>query len=73
MQNNALRPNVLIDQIRVGAALYTRARWLVVGSAHVGFMVDKVALGHVFPEFFGLPCQYHSTVTLRTHIYHPGN
>jgi hypothetical protein len=24
------------------------------GSIHVGFVVDKVALGQVFPEYFGL-------------------
>jgi hypothetical protein len=23
----------------------------------VGFVVDKVALGHVFSEYFGFPCQ----------------
>jgi hypothetical protein len=23
----------------------------------VGFVVDKVALGQVFPEYFGFPCQ----------------
>jgi hypothetical protein len=22
-----------------------------------GFVVDKVALGQVFPEYFGFPCQ----------------
>jgi hypothetical protein len=27
------------------------------GSIHVGFVVDKVALGHVFSEYFGFPCQ----------------
>jgi hypothetical protein len=27
------------------------------GSVHVGFVVDKVALGRVFsPEYFGFPC-----------------
>jgi hypothetical protein len=26
-------------------------------SDHVGFMVDKVALGQVFSEYFGFPCQ----------------
>jgi hypothetical protein len=39
------------------------------GSMHVGFVVDKVALGQVFLRvlrFF--PCQYHSTVFLHTHI-----
>jgi hypothetical protein len=27
------------------------------GSSHVGFVVDNVALGHVFSEYFGFPCQ----------------
>ena len=26
-------------------------------SSHVGFVMDKVALGQVFPEYFGFPCQ----------------
>jgi hypothetical protein len=38
-------------------------------SVHLGFMVDKVALGQVFSEFFGFPLLiYHSTVALQTHI-----
>jgi hypothetical protein len=39
----------------------------------VGFVVDKVALGHVFSEYFGFPANLHSincsTITL---IYHLG-
>jgi hypothetical protein len=32
------------------------------GSVHVGFVVDKVALGQVFsPSTSGFPCQFHST------------
>jgi hypothetical protein len=27
------------------------------GSRHVGFVVDKVALGQVFSEYFVFPCQ----------------
>jgi hypothetical protein len=27
------------------------------GFSHVGFVVDKVALGQVFSEYFGVPCQ----------------
>jgi hypothetical protein len=27
-------------------------------SDHVGFVVDKVALGKVFSEYFGFPCQF---------------
>jgi hypothetical protein len=31
------------------------------GSSHVGFVVDEAALGQVFSEYFGFPCQssYH--------------
>jgi hypothetical protein len=35
----------------------------------VGFVVDKVALGQVFSEYFGFPYQYKFS-TLIT-IYHP--
>jgi hypothetical protein len=28
------------------------------GSDHVGFVVDKVALGQVFTKYFGFPCQF---------------
>jgi hypothetical protein len=31
--------------------------WFKPGSSHVGFVVDKVALGQVFSEYFGFPCQ----------------
>jgi hypothetical protein len=41
-------------------------------SVHVGFMVDKVALGQVFLQFFVFPCQYHSTMGLHTHILSGG-
>jgi hypothetical protein len=34
------------------------------GSVHVGFVVDKVVLGHVFPPSSSVfPCQFHSTGT----------
>jgi hypothetical protein len=53
-------------------------RWLVAGSpprrpgfepgsAHVGFGVDKVALGQVFPEYLGFPCQFSFHRLLHTH------
>jgi hypothetical protein len=39
------------------------------GLVHVGFTVDKVALGQVFSEFFGFPCQnHHSTMAVHTYI-----
>jgi hypothetical protein len=45
---------------------------LVVGfdprSGHVGFVLDKVALGQVFSEYFGFPCQFSFHRLL--HIYH---
>jgi hypothetical protein len=37
----------------------------------VGFVVDKVALGQVFLEFFGLPCQFLFHQLIRNH-HHPG-
>jgi hypothetical protein len=40
-------------------------------SGHVGFVVDKVALGQVFSEYFGFPCQFSFHLLLHTH-HHPG-
>jgi hypothetical protein len=37
-------------------------------SGNVGFVVDKVALGQVFSEYFGFPCQFLFHRLL--HIYH---
>jgi hypothetical protein len=43
------------------------------GSGHVGFVVDKVALGQVFSEYFGSPANLHSTnCSTITFIYHLG-
>jgi hypothetical protein len=39
----------------------------------VGFVVDKVALGQVFSEYFGFPANLHSTnLSTITVTYHPG-
>jgi hypothetical protein len=38
-------------------------------SRHVGFVVDKVALGQVFSEYFDLHSINFSTITI---TYHPG-
>jgi hypothetical protein len=35
----------------------TTAARVRVQAEHVGFVVDKVALGQVFSEYFGFPCQ----------------
>jgi hypothetical protein len=50
--------------------------WLPTAAArvhfgqHVGFVVDKAALGQVFSEYFGFPCQsFHQFLH---HHNHPG-
>jgi hypothetical protein len=40
----------------------TAAAWVRAQVNPVGFVVDKVALGEVFSEFFGFPCQHHSAM-----------
>jgi hypothetical protein len=45
------------------AAARVRAR-----SVHVGFVVDKVALGQVFSEYFGSPYQFSFHRLLHTHL-----
>jgi hypothetical protein len=36
---------------------------------HVGFVVDKVALGQVFSEYFGFPCQsFHRFLHHHNHL-----
>jgi hypothetical protein len=49
-------------------------RWLPAAAARVcawvwqvGFVVDKVASGQVFSEYFGFPCQNHSFHQLLLH------
>jgi hypothetical protein len=37
--------------------LPTAVEWVRAPSGHVGFVIDKVALGQVFSEYFGFPCQ----------------
>jgi hypothetical protein len=39
---------------------------------HLGFVVDKVALGQVFSEYFGFPCQFSFHRLLHTH-HHPSS
>jgi hypothetical protein len=52
----------------------TVSRWLPAAAARVrarvwqvGFMVDKVASGQVFSEYFGFSCQNHSFHQLLHH------
>jgi hypothetical protein len=40
------------------------------GAGHVGFVVDKVAMGQVFSEYFGFPCQssFHQLLHSQPHL-----
>jgi hypothetical protein len=40
-------------------------------SGHVGFVVDKVALGHDLSEYFGFACQFSFHRMIRT-LHHSG-
>jgi hypothetical protein len=55
-----------------GRATAQAGRWprLEPRSSHVGFVVDKVALGHVFSEYFGFPCQSSFHRLLHNHHHH---
>jgi hypothetical protein len=55
----------------VSHCLPTLAALVLAGSGHVGFVVDKVALGQVFSEYFGFPCQALCRL-LHTH-HHPSS
>jgi hypothetical protein len=53
------------------------SRWLPTAAAqvhvrveHVGFVVDKAALGQVFSEYFGFPCQpsFHQFLYHHNHL-----
>jgi hypothetical protein len=65
-------------QAEVGAIAQAVSRWLPTAAARVRarvwqmeFVVDKVALGQVFYEYFGFPCQssFHQIIH---HHNHPG-
>jgi hypothetical protein len=45
---------------------------LSTGSSHVGFVVDKVALGQVFSEYFGFHCKFAFHRLLHNHHNHLG-
>jgi hypothetical protein len=52
-------------------------RWLAAGfplrrpgSGHVEFVVHKMALGHVFSEYFGFPCQFAFHRLIHNHHHH---
>jgi hypothetical protein len=45
------------NQGRAIAQAVSRAARVCARAEHVGFVVDKVALGQVFSKYFGFPCQ----------------
>jgi hypothetical protein len=54
---NAFMLNFRSNQLTCGRAIAQAARFEP-RSGHVGFVVDSVALGQVFSEYFGFPCQF---------------
>jgi hypothetical protein len=86
IERNALRKNAnfinlesSFERTTVGRAIAQAvSRWLPTAAARirtrvwqVGFVVDKVALGQVFSEYFGLLCQSFFHQILHHHN-HPG-
>jgi hypothetical protein len=61
---------ILPTVLSFGAVPYLRR--LVSGfdsrSGHARFVVDKVALGHVFSEYFSFPCQFSYHEIVHTHL-----
>jgi hypothetical protein len=55
---------------RLVAGFPPRRPWFEPGSDHVGFVVDKVALGQVFSEYFGFPYQslFHQLLHNHPHL-----
>jgi hypothetical protein len=55
---------------RLVAGFPPRRPWFDPGSGKVGFVVDKVALGQVFSEYFGFPCQssFHQLLHNHPHL-----
>jgi hypothetical protein len=51
----------------VSSRLPTRRPGVEPRSGHLGFVVDKVALGQVFSEYFGFPCQFSFHRLLHNH------
>jgi hypothetical protein len=48
-----------------------QAVYSLAGCGQVGFLVDKVALGQIFSEYFDFPCQSSFNQILHPHN-HPG-
>jgi hypothetical protein len=48
---------------RLVAGFPPRRPWFASGQ-HVGFFVDKAALGQVFSEYFGFPCNHFTNLSI---------
>jgi hypothetical protein len=58
-----------IDQA-VSRRLPTAAARVRAQSGHLGFVVDKVALGQVYSKYFGFRCQFALYHFLHNHHHH---
>jgi hypothetical protein len=47
---------ILCKKLEFSAQVGSRRVPTELGLGHMGFVVDKVALGQVFYEYFGFPC-----------------
>jgi hypothetical protein len=60
-----------IGYYKLGRAIAQAVRhWLPTAAARVGFVVDKVALGQDFSEYFGFTCQFAFHRLLHNHHHH---
>jgi hypothetical protein len=57
---------------RLVAGFPLRRPGLEPGSGNVGFVEGKVALGHVFSEYFGFPYKFSFRRLLYNHCHHLG-
>jgi hypothetical protein len=55
---------------RLVAGFPPRRPWFEARLSHVGFVVDEVALGQVFSEYFGFPYKfsYHRLLHIHHHL-----
>jgi hypothetical protein len=66
--HHLLVPLSIINSNNIGHWLPITTARIRVRAKHVGFVVDKAALGQGFSEYFGFPCQssFHQI------LHHPG-
>jgi hypothetical protein len=58
--------------MRLGAGFLPRRPRFESRLHHVGFVMDKVALGQIFFQYFGFPCQFSSHRLLHADHLTPG-